>query len=151
MHIADGILPTSVWAGGALLAAAGTALGLRTLDEWRIPRAAVMSSAFFVASLIHVPVGPGSVHLVLNGLIGLLLGWAAFPAILLALLLQAVMFGHGGFTTLGVNAVSMAAPAVAVHLLLGRRLRRAGPRAAAAIGFAAGAGAVALSCAIVVG
>ena len=47
--------------------------------------------AIFVASLVHVPVGPSSMHLVLNGLLGLLLGWAAFPAILVGLLLQAVL------------------------------------------------------------
>ena len=41
--------------------------------------------------------------LVLNGLMGLMLGWAALPAVFTALLLQAVFFGHGGYTTLGVR------------------------------------------------
>lgn len=44
-----------------------------------IPKVGVLSSAFFVATLIHVPVGPSSIHLVLNGLMGVMLGWAAFP------------------------------------------------------------------------
>jgi cobalt/nickel transport system permease protein len=39
-----------------------------------------------VASLIHVPIGPSNAHLILNGLVGLLLGWGAFPAILVALI-----------------------------------------------------------------
>jgi cobalt/nickel transport system permease protein len=55
-----------------------------------------------VSSLVSVPVGPGSVHLLLNGLMGLLLGWAAVPAILVALILQAVFFGFGGILVLGV-------------------------------------------------
>jgi cobalt/nickel transport system permease protein len=53
----------------------------------------------------------------LNGIVGLLLGWAAFPIILVALLLQAVLFQFGGITTLGVNTVVMALPAVACHYL----------------------------------
>ena len=36
-------------------------------------------------------------HLVLNGLMGLLLGWLAVPAILVALFLQALLFQFGGF------------------------------------------------------
>jgi cobalt/nickel transport system permease protein len=73
---------------------------------------ALLSSAFFVASLVHVPLGPGSVHLVLNGLLGIILGWAAFPAILIALFLQAVFFQFGGLVVLGVNTVTAAVPAL---------------------------------------
>jgi cobalt/nickel transport system permease protein len=53
----------------------------------------------------------------LNGIVGLLLGWVAVPALLVALLLQAVLFQFGGLTTLGVNTVIMAAPAVIGHYL----------------------------------
>jgi len=67
--------------------------------------------------LIHVNIGPSSVHLILNGIVGLLLGFAAIPAILTALLLQSVFFQYGGLTTLGVNVVVMGAPAVLVHYL----------------------------------
>ena len=41
-----------------------------------------------------------------------MLGWAAFPAILVALLLQAMLFQFGGPTTLGLNTLIMALPAV---------------------------------------
>lgn len=44
----------------------------------------------------------------MNGIIGLLPGWGAFPVILVALLLQGVFFQYGGITTLGVNTVVMA-------------------------------------------
>lgn len=112
MHISEGVLSPAVLAGGAALTVAGTALGLKKLDYEAIPRVAILSAAFFVATLIHVPVGPVAEHLVLNGLMGLLLGWMAVPAILIALFLQALLFQFGGLTVLGVNTVTMAAPAV---------------------------------------
>jgi len=78
---------------------------------------AILASAFFVSSLIHINIGPASTHLILNGIVGLLLGPAAFPAILTALILQSVLFGYGGITALGVNLLIMAVPAVLVHYL----------------------------------
>ena len=112
MHISEGILSAPVLLGGAALAVAGTAVGLKRLDYERLMSAAMLSAAFFAGSLVHVPVGPGNAHLILNGLLGLLLGWGAFPAIFTALLLQAVLFQYGGLTTLGVNTLIMAGPAV---------------------------------------
>lgn len=129
MHIVDGALANPVVIGGALAAAGGIALGLRQMTMERIPAAGVLSAAFFVASLIHVPIGPSSVHLILNGLAGLVLGWAAFPALFVGLLLQAVFFGFGGVTVLGVNTFNIAMPAVLVGLLFGPMIRRGGPRA----------------------
>jgi cobalt/nickel transport system permease protein len=117
MHISEGILTWPVLASAAGAAAAGTAVGFRQLDHEAIPKTGILSAAFFVASLVHVPVGPSNAHLILNGLLGLMLGWAAFPAILVALVLQAVFFQYGGITTLGVNALIMALPAVVCHYL----------------------------------
>lgn len=149
MHISEGILSPPVLIAGGVVAAAGVAMGLRRIDDERIPRVAVLSSAFFVASLIHVPVGPSSAHLVLNGMMGILLGWAAFPALLIALLLQAVLFGFGGLTTLGVNVTSMAVPAVLCWYAFGRGMRRRDPGVTFLCGFAAGSGAILLSAALV--
>ena len=146
MHVAEGIVPLPVLAGGAVLAAGGVALGLRTLDEDRIVPVAVMGSALFVASLVHVPVGPASAHLVLNGLAGLILGWAVFPAMLIALLLQVIFFGYGGLTTLGVNTLNMALPGVLCFLVFGRFMNGRSARGDFLLGFAAGALAIALSC-----
>ncbi|MCF8061429.1 MAG: cobalt transporter CbiM [Deltaproteobacteria bacterium] len=117
MHITEGVLAWPVLAAGAAVAAGGAALALKRLEEDRIPQAGILAAGFFVASLVHVPIGPSNVHLVMNGLLGLLLGWTAFPAILVGLILQAALFQFGGFTTLGVNTVIMAAPAVTVHYL----------------------------------
>ena len=124
MHISEGILSGPVLISGMALAVFGTAIGLKKLDFERIPRAAILSSAFFVASLIHVPIGPSSVHLILNGIVGLMLGWGAFPVILVALILQAVFFQFGGITTLGVNTMIMALPAVFCYYLFGGLVRK---------------------------
>ena len=113
MHIAEGVLSPAVLGGGAVLALAGTAQGLRRLEYDRLVAVGILSAAFFVASLLHVPVGLASAHLVLNGLVGVLLGWAAFPSILVALLLQALLFQFGGITVLGVNTFTMGFAAVA--------------------------------------
>jgi cobalt/nickel transport system permease protein len=145
MHIAEGVAPVPVALGGVALAGAGVALGLRVMRDEQIPRAALMSAAIFVASiLIRLPLGPSAVHPVLNGLAGILLGWAAVPAMLVSLFLQALLFQFGGITTLGINTVTMGLPAVAAYYLFNRRLRRARTTRAAFV-LGAGAGATALS------
>jgi len=130
MHISEGILPPVLLAAGAAASAGGIALGLRAMDHERVPRVALLTSALFVASLIHVKVGPSSAHLVLNGLAGLILGWAIFPAFLVALLLQAVLFGFGGLTTLGVNTFDLALPGVVCYYLFGCAIRGSLPAVA---------------------
>lgn len=117
MHISEGVLSAPVLVSGAALAAAGTAVGLKKMDYDRIARVGILAAAFFVASLVHVPVGPSSIHLIMNGIVGLLLGWAAFPAIMVALFLQGIFFQYGGITTLGVNTLIMAVPAVISYYL----------------------------------
>ncbi len=139
MHIVDGVLSAPVLVGGVVLTAGGIALGLRSLTLERVPAAGVLSATFFVATLIHVPVGPSSVHLIMNGLAGLLLSWVAFPALFVGLVLQAVFFGYGGLTVLGVNTLVMALPAVVVGLLFRRLAMSPDGRLAALAGFLAGA------------
>lgn len=145
MHIVDGALSNEVVIGGAVLAVAGVGFGLRKLSMDKIPAAGVLSATFFVASLVHVPIGPSSVHLILNGLAGLVLGWAAFPALFVGLLLQAVFFGFGGLTVLGVNTVNIALPAVIVYFLCRRGVGSASPTSAALWGGIGGGLAIALT------
>lgn len=109
---------------GAALAAAGVAVGMKKMDPQKIPQAGVLSSAFFVASLIHVPIGPSNVHLIINGINGLLLGWVCFPSIVVALALQAVLFQFGGITVLGVNTVNMALPGLICYCLFSRLIEK---------------------------
>ncbi len=149
MHIVDGALSAPVLIAGAAVTVGGLAVGLRALDADRIPQVGMLCAGFFVASLIHFPVGPSSVHLILGGLVGILLGWAAFPALFIGLLLQAVFFGFGGITVLGVNTMNIAVPAVLAGVLVGPLLRKAPERTAIALAAAAGAGTVFLTCILV--
>lgn len=149
MHISEGVLGAPVLAIGAACAAAGLAVGLKKMDYQRLPQTALLASAFFVASLVHVPIGPTKAHLVLNGLVGLLLGWGAFPALFVGLALQAVVFQYGGLTTLGVNTLNMALPALVCHWLFARAVVNGSAKAAAVAGFSAGALAVLLAALMV--
>jgi cobalt/nickel transport system permease protein len=149
MHIGEGILTVTSSGKAALLvgtvaAAAGTMIGLRRLDEARIPQAAVLGSAFFVASAIQVPLGYSSAHLVLSGLMGLVLGWAVFPTVLVGLILQLVFFSVGSPTALGINTLIMALPGVVCHYLFRRPVRSDRRPLIFASGFAAGATAIIL-------
>ena len=149
MHIVDGALSMPVVAAGAVLASGGIALGLRGLPLEKVPAAGVLAASFFVASLIHVPVPPTSVHLILNGLAGLVLGWTAFPALFVGLVLQAVFFGFGGLTVMGVNCVVIALPAVMVHYLCRNGLCSANARIAAIWGAIGGGSAVLMTALLV--
>ncbi|MBP3439428.1 MAG: cobalt transporter CbiM, partial [Sutterella sp.] len=139
MHIAEGVLSAPVLIAGAVLAAGGIAVGLKRLESDRMMTAGLAGAAFFAASLIHVPVGISSAHLILNGLIGVLLGWAAFPVIFTGLLLQGVLLQFGGLTVLGVNTAAMGFGAVAAGMLFRAAAGRS-PSAArlSAAGFIAG-------------
>jgi cobalt/nickel transport system permease protein len=53
------------------------------------------------------------VHLILNGLVGVVLGRRAPLAVSVGLLLQFLLLNHGGLTTLGLNACIIGIPALA--------------------------------------
>jgi cobalt/nickel transport system permease protein len=91
MHISEGILSAPVLVTGAALTVTAVGHSLKKMEHKEVPKVAILSSVFFVASLIHVPLGPSSVHLILNGIMGVLLGWTAFPAILVAVMLSGIM------------------------------------------------------------
>jgi cobalt/nickel transport system permease protein len=104
-----------------------------------------------VASLIHVPLGPSNVHLVLNGINGFLLGWVCFPSILIALTLQAILFQFGGITVLGVNTVTMALPGLIGYYLFGGLIRGENRLLSLVAAFACGLFSVLLSGILVAG
>ncbi len=109
MHIADGIMPAGWCAAAHVAGWTGVyALG-RGVEAGEIVRMGMLASATFVVSLIHFPLGGTSIHLGLFGLTGILLGRRAFPVLFATLLFQALLFQHGGFLSLGLNAVNMGA------------------------------------------
>jgi cobalt/nickel transport system permease protein len=144
-HIPDGVLSLPVLVGGGVIAVGAVALGLKKIGDEDIPRTAILASGFFALSLFALPVGPSSIHLLLGGLMGIVLGPAIFPAVCVALLLQAVMFGFGGLTTLGVNIVNIALPGAVIGALVAPMVQRATPARAALIAGLASALCVALT------
>jgi cobalt/nickel transport system permease protein len=102
-----------VIAAGWAVTAGGLAVGLKKTKIDNLPRTALVSSVLFLASLVHVPVGPSSIHLTLLGLAGALLGWSVVPALFIALLLQGLLFQFGGLLSLGVNTAIMGTSALA--------------------------------------
>lgn len=117
MHLPDGIVPVEMALAGYACSAGLVALALHRIKalpdpQAEIPRVAMLTTVFFAASLIAVPVPPASVHLMLAGLMGVMLGWFAVPAIMVGLFLQAMLFGHGGITALGLNGVIFGIPAL---------------------------------------
>lgn len=157
MHIPDGVLPASVSAAGYAATFTITWYSIRKINKegdprGKVPKASLLTAAFFVASWIHIPLPPISVHLVLSGLLGVVLGHFAFPAILIGLFFQAVMFQHGGLTTLGVNAVVMGLPALLSYYLfcMGNFVRKDNSVTTGVFGFLAGFCAIGLSVSIVI-
>ncbi|MFC1736348.1 CbiM family transporter [Candidatus Hydrogenedentota bacterium] len=123
MHISDGILHPAVLVAGYGACAGLTACGLRKLRHRDYPLVGIVTSSFFVASLVHMPFGPTGIHLQLNSVVGLVLGVRCFPAFAVAILLQAVLLHHGGITTVGVNMVMFSVPAYLMGSLMRYGLR----------------------------
>lgn len=155
MHVADGFVYPSVAIAGYAVTGGLTWLSLRHIDRdpnptEKIPKASLLTAGFFVASLIHIPIPPTSVHLVLNGLMGIVLGYYAFPAILIGLFFQAVFFNFGGLSTLGLNAALMGFPALLAHFIF-RAYKATGKSSSWLLNlFAFGSGAISLALSAII-
>lgn len=131
MHISEGIMTAPVLGVGWAVTAGLLTLSLRKVNQQAgdsmLPKMAVFASAFFLASLVRVPIGATSAHFALLGLMGLTLGWGSFPAIFVALILQALLFQFGGLASLGVNAAIMGIPALLAYLAFSRAVTASSP------------------------
>lgn len=114
VHLPDFILPTSWMTIGNVFAALLALVGCWRMRDRDIPLVALITAAFFIASSIRVPVPYGSVHLILNGMVGIMLGYRAGLSLLIGLTLQALLVGHGGIVAIGVNTTVQAIPAFIV-------------------------------------
>jgi cobalt/nickel transport system permease protein len=113
VHISDGILAPEIWITGFIITGIILILSVSKIKLEDIPKLSMVTGAMFIASLIHIPIGPSSVHLILASLAGILLGFSAYPAIFIATLFQALFFQHGGISTLGINTLILGLPALA--------------------------------------
>jgi cobalt/nickel transport system permease protein len=152
LHLNDGILPAPIVIVTDVAALGLFVYSMRDIEQARIPRLALLSSAFFVASLvINVPLLGASVHPTLGGVIGALAGKNVFAVISPAVVMQAVMFGHGGITAAGANVISMALPPFLLTPLFRRSINSTDRRRSALSASALGAGCAFLSAALSAG
>lgn len=117
MHISDGIISIEVATVSAVVTLAFCVYSFKNLTNEKIALVASMSALFFVTSFIHIPFGVTQIHLMLIGFIGIFLGSLAFISIAIALILQALLLGFGGLSSLGANILVMALPAYLVYLI----------------------------------
>jgi len=151
MHIPDGLMDPTVSAIGWIefLVVLGAVLLLAgsRVKEKNLPRVAVLSAGIFVAQMLNFPIGGGTTgHLVGGALFAIIAGpMVAVIGMTVVLLIQALMFGDGGITALGLNALNMAviAPLTGwgVFTLLKTMAEKEGRRSSAASGFVVGAAA----------
>lgn len=144
MHIPDGFLSPRItlpaWgvAGPVWIWAARRGFGPSATGS--LPVVGSLTALAFVVQGLSVPIPGGtSAHLTGVAILAILEGPAmAFACESLVLLLQALFFGTGGFTTLGVNALSMGLLGPGAAGLAWRTLRRLSPQAAAFAGACVG-------------
>ena len=108
MHIPDAFMP--IWQGAIywVIALVFVFLALRwaknEMTEEKIPIVAVLAAAVFALMSFNLPVSMGtSGHLVGGALVAIVLGspFAAVFILTLVLIVQGVLFGDGGLTTMG--------------------------------------------------
>jgi cobalt/nickel transport system permease protein len=114
VHLSDGAIAPMWIVSGFVGAAILLFVAMWGIREEEIPRIGLLSAAFFVGSSLHIKLAilPTSVHLILNGLVGVVLGRRSPLAITVGLLLQYLLLNHGGLLTLGLNDCIIAIPAL---------------------------------------
>jgi len=114
MHIPDAFIP--IWQGAIywIIALVFVALALRwaknEMNEEKLPLVAVLAAAVFALQSFNLPVSMGtSGHLVGGALVAIILGspFAAVFILTMVLIVQGVLFGDGGITTMGANILNM--------------------------------------------
>jgi len=114
MHIPDAFIPIPQGVIYWIIALIFVALALRwaknEMSEEKIPLIAVLAAGIFALQSFNLPVSMGtSGHLVGGALAAIVLGspFAAVFILTLVLIVQGVLFGDGGITTMGANILNM--------------------------------------------
>ncbi len=114
MHIPDAFMP--IWQGAIywVIALVFVYISLRwaknELNEEKLPLVAVLAAGIFALQFLKLPILMGtSGHLVGGALVAIILGspFAAVFILTLVLIVQGIMFGDGGITTMGANIINM--------------------------------------------
>jgi cobalt/nickel transport system permease protein len=137
MHIPDGFLAPTItlpaYAAAAPLWVWAVRKHFGPNQVEALPAVGALTAVAFVLQTIMIPVPGGtSTHLVGAVLLALLRGpLVAFVCESLVLLVQALFFGAGGITVLGVNALAMGLFGPVAAWLLWKVVGRSAPRAGA--------------------
>jgi cobalt/nickel transport system permease protein len=114
MHIPDAFIPIPQGIVYWIIALVFITLALRwaknEMSEEKIPLIAVLAAGIFALQSFNLPVSMGtSGHLVGGALAAIVLGspFAAVFILTLVLIVQGVLFGDGGITTMGANIINM--------------------------------------------
>ena len=114
MHIPDGLIP--LWQCAIyyiviiIVGYFAVNWAKNNLNEKQIPLLAVLAAGIFAIQAMNIPIPWGtSGHMVGAAIIGILLGspFAGFLVLAVVLIIQALAFGDGGVTALGVNIFNM--------------------------------------------
>lgn len=106
LHLPDGVLPLWLWLGGLVVALAllvRASRQARSANPQRIAWQGALGALMLAA--MAIPLGPIEYHLTLAGPVGVLLGGTG--AFQVAFIVSAILafIGHGGLTTIGLNAL----------------------------------------------
>lgn len=113
MHIPDGYLGpqtyVTLYAAIIPLWAAASRILKKTLKQKQIPLLAIGAAFSFVIQMFNIPIPGGTTgHAVGGVIVAILLGpWAAFAAVSVVLVIQALLFGDGGMAAIGANIFNM--------------------------------------------
>jgi len=114
MHIPDAFIPIPQGIVYWIIALVFVVLALKwaknEMNEEKLPLVAVLAAGIFALQSFNLPVSMGtSGHLVGGALAAIVLGspFAAVFILTMVLIVQGVLFGDGGLTTMGANIINM--------------------------------------------
>lgn len=136
IHIPDGFLSPSVAITAFIITIIFWAISFKKtkLTDKQVPIMGLLTALFFAAMMMNYPiVGGTTAHLLGGASLGLILGpFAGCISVTIILVLQALLFGDGGLTTLGANVLNMGIIGVfvpcALFLLMNKVLKGTGKK-----------------------
>ena len=124
MHIPDGFLSYSICAltyvGVLIFWAFAFRRAKQVFSDRQVPLMATLTAMFFAAQMMNYPViGGTTAHLLGGPILAITLGpYAGLISMTIILLIQALLFGDGGITTLGANVWNMGVIGVFIPYLV---------------------------------